>query len=97
MSAQRVPALATLLVLGVLSLPLVAVVLDGEGTEDWIIPVQLALMAAVGALVGRMMPALAAPDATPRRAVLVGVVAGLTAAAIGLVMFFELLSGLDGG
>ena len=39
MSTQRVVALLVLLVLGVVSLPLVASVLDGEGTENWILPV----------------------------------------------------------
>jgi hypothetical protein len=95
-TGQRVAALVVLVVLGVLSLPLVAAILDGEGTENWIIPVQLLLMAAVGALVGRLMPALAGPGATRGRAVLVGVVAGLAAAALGLIIFFLLLSGLDG-
>ena len=95
-STQRVAALVILLVLGVLSLPLVAAVLDGESTENWIIPVQLLLMAVVGALVGRMVPALAGPDATRGRAVLVGVVAGLAAAVVGLLIFFLLLSGFDG-
>ena len=95
-TGQRVAALVVLVVLGVLSLPLVAAILDGEGTENWIIPVQLLLMAAVGALVGRLMPALAGPGATRGRAVLVGVVAGLAAAALGLIIFFLLLSGFDG-
>ena len=95
-TGQRVAAIVVLVVLGVLSLPVVAAVLDGEGTENWIIPVQLLLMAAVGALVGRLVPALAGPDATRGRAVLVGVVVGLAAAALGLVIFFLLLSGLDG-
>ena len=95
-STQRVVALVVLLVLGVLSLPLVAAVLDGEGTENWIIPVQLLLMAAIGALVGRMVPALAGPGATRGRAVLVGAAAGVAAAVLGLLIFFVLLSGLDG-
>jgi len=93
---QRVAALVILLVLGVLSLPLVAAVLDGESTENWIIPVQLLLMAAIGALVGRMVPALAGSGATRGRAVLVGAVAGVAAAVLGLLIFFLLLSGLDG-
>ena len=71
-STQRVVALVVLLVLGVLSLPLVAAVLDGEGTENWILPVQLLLMAAIGALVGRMVPALAGPGATRAPGMLVG-------------------------
>ena len=37
-----------LLVLGVLSLPAAAYVLDAPGTENWIVPVQLVAMAAIG-------------------------------------------------
>ena len=96
MSVPRVLAVVVLVLLGMLSLPLVAAVLDGEGTENWIIPVQLLLMAAIGALVGRMVPALAGPGATRGRAVLVGAVAGVAAAVLGLLIFFLLLSGLDG-
>ena len=48
----RVAALVVLLVLGVVSLPAVAGVLDGQGTENWVVPVQLALMAGIGALIG---------------------------------------------
>jgi hypothetical protein len=93
---KRVVALVVLLVLGVLSLPLVAWVLDGEATENWIVPVQLLLMAVVGAVVGRLVPELAGAGATPRRAVVVGVLVGVGAAVLGLVIFFLLLSGLDG-
>ena len=93
---KRVVALVVLLVLGVLSLPLVAWVLDGEATENWIVPVQLLLMAVVGAVVGRLVPELAGAGATPRRAVVVGVLVGVGAAVLGLVVFFLLLSGLDG-
>ena len=96
MVVKRVVALVVLLVLGVLSLPLVAWVLDGEATENWIVPVQLLLMAVVGAVVGRLVPELAGAGATPRRAVVVGVLVGVGAAVLGLVIFFLLLSGLDG-
>ena len=95
-SVQRVLAFLVLLVLGVLSLPLVASVLDGEGTENWIIPVQLVLMALVGAVVGLLVPSLAGDGGTRGRSVLVGAVAGVAAAVIGLVIFFLLLSGLGG-
>jgi hypothetical protein len=95
-SVQRVVAIVVLLVLGVLSLPLVAAVLDGEGTENWIIPVQLLLMALVGAVVGRAVPALAGPGADHRRAMVVGALMGVGAAVLGLVIFFLLLNGLDG-
>jgi hypothetical protein len=95
-SVQRILAFVVLLVLGVLSLPLVASVLDDEGTENWILPVQLVLMALVGAVVGRLVPSVAGEGATPRRAVVVGAVAGVAAAVVGLLIFFVLLSGLGG-
>jgi hypothetical protein len=95
-SVQRVLAYVVLLVLGVLSLPLVASVLDGQGTENWILPVQVLLMALVGAVVGRLVPGIAGDGATRRRAVVVGAVAGVVAAVVGLVVFFVLLSGLGG-
>jgi hypothetical protein len=96
MVVKRVVAVVVLLALGVLSLPFVAYVLDGEGTENWILPVQLLLMAAVGAIVGRLVPEVAGPGATPRRAVVVGALVGVGAAVLGLVIFFLLLSGFEG-
>ena len=96
MSTQRAVAIVVLVLLGFVSLPLVASVLDGEDTENWIIPVQLLLMALVGALVGWVLPAVAGPTATKRRGALVGVVIGVAAGVLGLLVFFLLLSGLDG-
>jgi len=96
MVVKRVVAVVVLLALGVLSLPLVAYVLDGEGTENWILPVQLLLMAVVGAVVGRLLPEVAGEGATPRRAVVVGALVGVGAAVLGLVIFFLLLSGFGG-
>lgn len=93
---KRVVAVAVLVVLGVLSLPLVAWVFDGDGAENWILPVQLVLMAVIGALVGRLVPELAGEAATPRRAVVVGVLVGVGAAVLGLLIFFLLLSGFEG-
>ncbi len=85
-----------LLVLGVLSLPVVAFFLDGEGTENWVIPVQLVLMALVGAVVGRLVPALAGAGSSPGRATVIGAVLGVGAAAVGLLLFFVLLNGVGG-
>ena len=95
-SVKRVVAVVALLVLGVLGLPVVAFFLDGEGTENWIIPVQLVLMALVGAVVGRFVPALAGEGAGPGRATGIGAVLGVGAAAIGLLLFFVLLNGVGG-
>ena len=89
-------ALLVLLVLGILSLPLTASVLDGEGTENWILPVQLLTMAVAGALAGWLVPALGGRDASRRRGILVGAVLGVAAGVVGLVIFFLLLNGISG-
>ena len=93
---RRVAALLVLLVLGVVSLPLVASVLDGQGTENWIIPVQLLLMAGTGALAGWAVPGLAGAQPTRRRGILVGAAIGVGCAVLGLVIFFLLLNGISG-
>ena len=95
-SVQRVVAIVVLLVLGVLTLPLVAAVLDGEGTENWIVPVQLALMALAGAAAGRLVRGLAGADSSRGRAVVIGELIGVGAGVFGLVLFFLLISGIDG-
>jgi hypothetical protein len=94
--AQRAIALVVLLVDGVLSLPLTAAFLDGESTESFIIPVQLVGTTAIGAMVGYALPGLAGATATKARGAKVGAAVGLAAALLGLVLFFLLLSGLDG-
>ncbi len=93
---QRVGAVIILLVAGILSLPVAAVFFDGEGSENWILPVQFLGMAVVGAIVGRLLPGLAGDGATPARAIWVGVAGGLAAAVLGLLLFFLLLSGIGG-
>ena len=85
-----------LLVLGVLSLPAAAYVLDAPGTENWIVPVQLVVMAAVGAAVTLALPGLAREGATTGRRALTGAWWGLLAAAVGVVVFWLLLSGFGG-
>ena len=93
---QRVLAVVVLLVAGILSLPLVAAVLDGRGAENWIIPVDLLVMVAIGAGVAVALPAVArAGEPTGRRA-FAGVVWGVLAALIGLLVFWLLLSGFGG-
>jgi hypothetical protein len=44
---------------GMLSLPLAAYFLDDPGTENWIVPGRLLVMAAIGAGVAAALPALA--------------------------------------
>jgi len=86
-------ALAVLVVTGVLSLPVVAAVLDGDETEGWVVPVQLLLMAVVGGVVGRLLPGLAGPGSSPGRGALVGAVVGVVAALATAVVFMALLGG----
>ncbi len=95
MSLPRVLAVLALLVLGVLALPLLASVLDGQGTENLIIPLDLVVMAVVGALVWRALPA---PDPAPSRGrtAVAGAGVGVVAALVGLLAFFLLLSGFEG-
>ena len=97
-SVQRILAIIVLLGLGVLSLPVVAYFLDdqGQGSENWIVPVQLAAMAVLGALVGRLLPGLAGAGASGTRAAVVGAVTGVVCAVLGVLLFFLLLSGFDG-
>jgi hypothetical protein len=91
----RLPALIVLLVLGVLSLPTSAALFDGPGTENWILPIQLGAMAAIGAVVGLALP-LAPAGSTPLRRVLVGAAWGVGMAIVGVVLFWFLLNGIRG-
>jgi len=86
---------AFLVLLGIFSLPLVALVFDEAGQEGWIIPVQVVVMTLVGAAVGYALPLLAGEGAARSRGALVGVVTTLVGVALGLVMYFILLSGFD--
>ena len=94
-SAQRVVGIVVLLVLGVLSLPAAASVLE-EGTENWIVPAQLVVMAAVGAAVTVALPGLAREGATTGRRAMTGAWWGLLSAAVGVVVFWLLISGIGG-
>lgn len=93
---QRVVGIVVLLGAGILSLPLTAAVLDGGDTESWIVPVQLLLMAAIGAGVALALPGLAPGAATTGRRALTGAAFGLLAALVGLLVFWLLLSGFGG-
>lgn len=101
MTAPRALAVVGLLVLGVLALPVLAFFLDGPSTENWILPLDLVLLAVIGALVWRAVPAPLTAEGGPavrsaRRDLLVGAGVGVAAALVGIVLFFLLLSGLDG-
>jgi hypothetical protein len=92
-TGQRVLAVLLLLVAGVMSLPISATFLDGEGNENWIVPAQLAGMALVGAVVGVLLPGLAGAGARNGRAARTGAIVGVVTAVLGVAIFFVLLSG----
>jgi hypothetical protein len=95
-AGQRWLAVLILLVLGVLSLPVTAAFFDGEGSENWIVPVAVALMAIIGAIVGSMLPGLAGPTASQQRGAAVGAAVGVVMLVLGIVVFFLLQSRFDG-
>ena len=92
-TGQRVLAVLLLLVAGVMSLPISATFLDGEGNENWIVPAQLAGMAVIGAVAGLLLPGLARDGASGRRAAWTGAIVGVCMAVVGVAIFFVLLSG----
>ncbi len=90
-TAQRPLGLGLLVVLGILSLPLAAAVLDGESTDHLVVPVQLAAMALIGAVVGYLLPGLGGDTATRSRGALVGLGVGVALALVGILLFSVLL------
>ena len=96
LQAQRVVGIVVLLVTGVLSLPVAAFLIDGQGTENWIIPVQLLAMAVTGAAVAVALPALARDGATTGRRIRTGIWWGLLAALVGVLIFWFALNGIRG-
>jgi hypothetical protein len=93
---QRVVGVLVLLVCGVLSLPLAAYFLDDQGTENWIAPIQLLVMAGIGVGVTVALPALARAGAPTGRRALTGVCWGLLAGFVGVAVFWLLISGFRG-
>jgi hypothetical protein len=93
---HRPLALVVLLVAGVFSLPLAAAFLDGEDTENWILPAAFVAMAVFGAIVGSVLPGLAGAHAGAGRARWVGALTGVAMVALGTLVFFLLLNGFDG-
>ena len=84
-------AVVLLLLAGILSLPVVAAFLDGGSTEDLVVPVQLAVMAVVGAITGYFLPGVAGIGSSSARSALVGALIGVTAALAGIALFSLLL------
>lgn len=95
-SAQRVVGIVVLFVTGLLSLPVAAFLLDSQGSENWIIPVQLGAMAATGAALTVALPALARAGASTGRRVRTGIWWGLLAAFVGVLVFWFALNGIRG-
>ncbi|GAB3020681.1 hypothetical protein GCM10011376_23040 [Nocardioides flavus (ex Wang et al. 2016)] len=95
-SADRLLGFAVLLVLGMLSLPASAYVLDDPGTENWIVPVQLLAMAAVGAAVTVALPGMARAGAGTGRRALTGAWWGLAFAVTGVVVAWVAINGWRG-
>lgn len=96
-TTQRIIAVTVLAVAGFLSLPLAAWMLDGRSsTENLILPLQLLVMALIGAGLAWWLPALARPSAPMGARLLMGAGWGLLAAVIGLIGFWFLLSGFGG-
>jgi hypothetical protein len=91
---QRAVAVVVVVVAGFLSLPVVATFLDGDSTEALVVPVQVALMAVVGALVGRMLPSIAGANATRPRGAVVGAALGVAVALLSAAFFVWLLGGI---
>jgi len=99
-SAQRVVGIVVLVVLGLLTLPVVAYFADtgdGDGTENWIIPVALLAMAVIGAALAIALPGLAREGASTGRRALTGVWWGLLGLFVGPVAFWVLPNGHDAG
>jgi hypothetical protein len=95
-AGQRWTTLLILLVLGIFSLPVTAYFFDGDGAENWIVPVAVLIMAVFGSIVGSMLPGLAGEGATQQRGALIGAAVGVSMLVVGLVVFFLLLSGFSG-
>jgi hypothetical protein len=93
---HRPLAVLLLLAAGVFSLPVAALFLDGEDTENWVLPAAFVAMAVIGAVVGSVLPGVAGPRASVRKGRLVGMVMGIAMVVLGTLLFFLLLNGFDG-
>lgn len=93
---RRLVTLVLLLAAGMLSLPVAAAFFDGEGSENWILPVQLGAMALIGAGAVVAVPDLAKDGASTGRRAATGAILGIVMAVVGVAVFFLLLNGFDG-
>jgi hypothetical protein len=92
--AQRTIVGAALVPAGLISLPAAAFVLDrGPGTENQILPAQLAGMGALGAVAGALMPGIASSHAGRLAGAGVGLLAGVGAGVVGDFVLFRLTAG----
>jgi hypothetical protein len=85
-----------LLAAGVFSLPLAALFLDGEDTENWVLPAAFVAMAVIGAIVGSVLPGVAGSHASTSKGRWVGALIGVAMVLLGTIVFFLLLNGFDG-
>jgi len=88
---QRGVVLVLLVAAGILSLPVVAAFLDGGSTEGLIVPVQLGVMALLGATAGYLLPAVAGSGSSRVRSAGVGALVGVASALAGVAVFSLLL------
>ncbi len=93
---HRPLAVVVLLAAGVFSLPLAALFLDGEDTENWVLPAAFVAMAVFGAIVGSVLPGIAGPHASTTKGRWTGALVGVAMVALGTLVFFLLLNGFDG-
>lgn len=88
-------AVVVLVLLGVLSLPLVALVVDTID-ENLIAPVHVGLVLAAGIATWTLVPGVAAPGMPTSRRIALGAVVGFLSALTAYLVFFLLLNGLSG-
>jgi hypothetical protein len=91
---RRIYVVVLLVVLGLLTLPLVAFVLDVVN-ENLIAPVHVALMLLAGIVLWTKLPGVSTSTNTSRR-IAMGAAVGFLGALIAYVVFFFLLSGFGG-
>lgn len=84
---------AALVVLGMLSLPLTALLVDGSAADEWIIPLQLGAATVVGGVLGLVLRGVAAGHAWRRFAV--GALLCLAGTVVGALVLFALLVGIN--